>query len=398
MKRFILFLLVGLFAIILTSCSFFGDDDVNVTAYEKIYVDNNQEALYGAIDEVSEANVVLASKYKKNYGAFQYTYTYDLKSAVIYKAVGNVYYVVTFYQSGDEDAKAYSVIVNADYENSYDAFMVGYDVLNRVAVYTFTSSLNLVVSEISQTFDNEVGDQVFTIGTQANEVSSISSFDFEQYSSNLNVGIISNDNGFEIMSGTMSTDDNRGSGLYDYSGKLVGLNIYKISTSIEYGASYIPGEEGLLDASGMCYAIRCDKLYTIVLQIENYHNVSRLSLGFDISKARELNPSSSDYSIFSYYLREYSYVYGLEEQPYIDYANGNDVLFSFPENVTSGLYLYSTGQSSDFNLQKGDFIVGINGIEVRTLYDFIKEFNVLLSTDTVTLSIYRNGNPMNITN
>jgi type II secretory pathway component PulC len=82
----------------------------------------------------------------------------------------------------------------------------------------------------------------------------------------------------------------------------------------------------------------------------------------------------------------------------MDYANGSDVLFSFPENVTSGLYLYSTGQSSDFNLQKGDFIVGINGIEVRTLYDFIKEFNVLLSTDTVTLSIYRNGNPMNITN
>lgn len=402
MKRFISLLILGLFALSLTSCSLFGNnDDASVTAYEKIYVADSTEELQDAVSKVSGSNVVLATYYKKSSGSGIFSkssYVYNLKSAVIYKNDNSKYYLVTEYTSGDEAAKSYSVIINANYENPIEATMVGYDVINRVAVYKFTSYETYSVSEISEEYDNSIGDMVFSLATQSMDVSSISSFDFEQYYSNLYTGIIGLDNGLELMTDTMSSDDNRGSGLYDYTGKLVGLNIYKVSTTIEYGASYSEGQEGLLDTSGMCYAIRCDKLYTIVSQIEAEFKVIRLSVGFDIKTTRELNEYYCDYAIYSYYLREYAYVYGLDTQPYIDWAYGNDKAFEFPDGISFGLYLYATGTTSDFSLQKGDFIVGINGVEVRSLYDFLSIFNLLLSTDDVVLSIYRNGSPMTLSN
>ena len=381
------FILPALSLLTLTTCSSGG---IKITGYEKIYVLEQEEELMAAVDAVEESNVLLVRNSKFSSGWLSGDDAYDFSSAVVYKHSGNKYYAVTEYDSGDEDSSVYSIILGTDYNNKISASMVGYDLVNRIAVYSFNYSGDITVSEISATYDSEIGERVFSIASRGGNAHSLSSYDYETNAYCLYRDILQFTNGLEITTGAMSQDENKGSAIYDYNGKLIGLNTYKVAVGYAYGGT--PGSAGTEETSNLNYAIRNDKLYTIVNQIESAGGaVSRPSLGFDLKAKREANPYYADYVFYKNYLREYAYIEGEDVQPYFDYKVSDDTLYTFPDGIKFGLYYNLTLTTSSFGLEKGDLITKINGEEINTLNEFLSIFNVTLRTDSVTLTVYRGG-------
>lgn len=393
--------LISLAAItILCSCSV-ENDEVEIDSYVKYDSSLTDTRLLDAIEKVEDSNVILVNKFSKApmFG-IQTNVSYDLKSAVVYKNESNKYYCVTEYSQDDEDASHY-IMLGTDYENVILSSLLGYDEINNIAVYTFESDETIGVSDISETYDSSIGEEIFSIATLGGTTNSLSSFDYNTNAYDLYTGIISFTNGFNIMHGAMSSEDNKGSAVYDYDGNLLGLNVYKISTQIEVGSKYSETSQlGTLDTSDMNIAIRCDVLNTIVNQIEEDNVVERPNLGFDIVALRKTYSDYKDIVFYEAYLQEYAYINGLDEQPYYQYSkNNSNVKFVFPSGVKSGLLVsYDNPNKGSFtSLQSNDFIVGINDTTIYTLQEFLNIFLLTRVNDNVTLDVYRNNELITLT-
>lgn len=174
----------------------------------------------------------------------------------------------------------------------------------------------------------------------------------------------------------MASTQNCGSALYDYEGNMIGLNVYKTASTAT--TSNAADAEDLDDFN---FAIESDALTTIISQIESNGNVSR--------------PSGS-----GSYL-EYNYIEGLTVQPYYTYNNLAQTTgkFTFPDGEKHGIYIYSKGQANSFSSMKaGDFITEINGEKLTSVAIFKNVLALSLASDTITLTVYRNGNKISYTN
>ncbi len=384
MKHKIMLITLILISLLLCSCSLFDSDTEStktVTSYEKYTLKNTPEELSKAIDKVADSNVILAIETAQRVG-LRLQYSYELKSAVVYKKSGTKYYLTTSFDSddyADSTSKAikYEVILGEDYSNAITASIVGYDEANSVAVYQFTSSSSIGVSEVTSTFDTSVGDMVFSIATFGETATSLSTFDYEENAYNIYSGVLSHDEGVEIKHEAMTSDQNTGSPLYDYNGKLIGLNIYKTGATVDDDAV------NMEDLSDFNFAIRNDALYKIINDIESSSSksVERLAINGTFI--------------------HYSYVYGLEKQPYYKFNEYGVATteFTFPTGMYNGIYVIKSGSGNSFkNMRSGDFINKANGVEIKSLNDLRNIIRLTTTSETVTLTVSRNGSTITYTN
>ncbi len=384
MKHKFMLVTLILISLFLSSCSLFDFDEEDtkiVTSYEKYSLKNTSEELSSAVDKVIDSNVIIVIKTAQRVG-LRVQYSYELKSAVVYKKSLTKYYLMTSFDSDDyaysqSKVTEYEVILAEDYNNPITASILGYDECNSVAVYTFSTDVNVGVSELTDTFDTSLGDMVFSIATFGDTATSLSEFDYEENAYNLYIGILSHDEGLEIKHEAMATDQNTGSPLYDYNGKLIGLNIYKTAATVDDDAV------NMEDLSDFNFAIRNDALYKIINDIEK-----------STSKSVERVEIKGTFI-------HYSYVYGLEKQPYYKYNEYGETTteFTFPTGMYNGIYVIKSGSGNSFkNMRSGDFINKVNDIEIKSLTDLSNVIRLCTTSETVTLTVSRNGSTITYTN
>ncbi len=379
MKKKIMFLIVLFLGLFLTSCSLFNSGDTkkqNVVGYIDINTGVTDKMLQDAVSKVEDSNVLISIETTKKSGFLNLSVEYKIQSAVIYKNVLNEYYVVTSFDEADTSASNYNIIISDDTTNMISASLVGCDKTNDVAVYKFKSLTKYTPVSLSSNYTTKVGDMVFSIASMQESVESISNYDFEEDAYNLYNGIVEYSNGLLIKHEAMASTRNCGSALYDYDGNMIGLNVYKIASTATSSSA-----EGGEDLDDFNFAIESDALCTIISQIENNGNVSR--------------PSAS-----GSYL-EYNYIEGLTTQPYYTYNSNAQTtgVFTFPSDEKHGLYIYAKGLGNSFNkMNVGDFITEINGTTITSITVFKNILALSLSSDTITLTAYRNGNKISYTN
>lgn len=182
-------------------------------------------------------------------------------SGVIYKRVGNTYYVVTNqhvtdgYQSGSFLLTIFTPNGTITIPRS-QVTLLGESLLHDVAVLRFTSNLDLTVIEFANKDDFKLGQMVFSIGSPLDLPNTVS------------MGVISAIDRFMIDGYGMETytvqhtapinSGNSGGALVDIYGRLVGLN------NMSYVDEYVG--EGI---EGLHFAIQIDVVIAILPQLEN---------------------------------------------------------------------------------------------------------------------------------
>ena len=342
MKKGIIALgLISLLA--LSSCSS-NASNVSVSEtdkYEHITLDKGEEELQAAISLVEDANVYVSFS-----DGILNRYA---QSAVIYKHSSTTYYALTYYDS--EHVKSTGIIVAGD--NEFNATLRSYDAYNNIALLTFSTTKSLTtVNIVSET--PESSERVFSMSTQAGK------YNTSKYSEDnqniVNTGIISNTSNRLCMHTAMFSEDDFGSGLYDYSGNLIGINVDKVESSSDS------------KVWGFNYALYGDALKSVVSDLESSTgSIQRISL--------------NGMTYYTNYLNEESAI------------NGYCVLVE----VVSPANSFS-------RMRSGDLIFSVDGNTVLSINTIRDACYLKKSSSTVVLGIYRNNtiyyidNNGNITN
>lgn len=326
-KRFILMGLLSLLA--LASCKNDSNNESisNVDTYEHITLDKGEAELKEAIAKVEDANVYIS--FTKSL-----TISYA-QSAVIYKKVSNTYYVLTHYDS-DEFKNTCTVHVGDD---KYTGTLKSYDTYNELALFTFQTSKSLKTATIKD--DVESSEMVFTLSVDAGEYytnTGLSSDDIGL----LNTGIISFAGVRECIHTALFSNDNLGSGLYDYDGNLLGINVRKQESS------------GDSKSWGFNYAIYGSALTSIISDLESSSgSIQRISLN-----------GLSYYTTYK-----------------IDDNNSDDKYIVIKVIIPAG----------GFSLLSGDFIFSVDGKNIESIDSLVDACYLKKSSESVTLGIYRNN-------
>lgn len=228
---------------------------------------------------------------------------YSTGSGVIYKQVGDIYYVVTnahvvtyelelIIEEVDVIETYASTEIKIDYEKNGLLFpivenveLLGYDLTTDLAVITFQSEEDFEVISFADSYDLEVGEFVFAIGNPLG---------FEYYGT-VSMGIISglaryvtmfNDLGDITLDASLLQHDaalspgNSGGALLNINGELVGIN------NMKSVADY---------ASNIGFAIPSNTVNRIVADIEDDGIVTRPYLG--IQTYAQYNVCGTDYGV-----------------------------------------------------------------------------------------------------
>ncbi|MCK4551370.1 MAG: trypsin-like peptidase domain-containing protein [Tenericutes bacterium] len=272
-------------------------------------------------------------------------------SGVVYKHVGDKYYVVT-----NEHVVRDGISIDIYFEDgsTISANLIGVDDLVDVAVLSFISSETYEVSNFADSSQVAKGDIILAVGHPQG-------FDF--YGS-ITMGIVSGlDRYFDIDGDDINdmfvnyiqhdaaiNSGNSGGALFDIYGDVIGLNVIKISAT---------------DVEGMGFAIPSNLVAAICSDIEVYGvSLQKPVLGINF----------------------------LELRGHIDYLV-NTIGASIPNGVTDGFYIYSVvaGASFDGYVEAEDIIVRIGDVDLTTAEDFVLYFSKYLVGDTISISLYRNG-------
>jgi serine protease Do len=264
MKRKIVSFILSISVILgLTSClNFQGDKDPDKIEKEPTIVQIQ--------NEITEVYEQAAKGCVGIYGTSQDSASGG--SGVIYKENNGVYYVVTNAHVVDEMTKVQIHLGGVKY---YQATVVGKDTKNDIAVLKFSLDMfggEVYVHDIFNYEDEEsvkVGQTTLAIGCP---------LDLDNYNI-LTTGVVSKVTYSKIMTNAELNPGNSGGGLFNLSGRLIGINSEKqvwTSTTDDYGKTeQIPVE-------GMGFAIPINDVKIYVQNLEKGENISRPIIGVSL--------------------------------------------------------------------------------------------------------------------
>jgi len=301
--------------------------------------------------EAQQAKTVVGIRNKNANGVIQ-----AVGSGVIYKQVGDRYYVLTN-NHVIEDGISFSVVFEDGEETG--AVLRGVDELVDLAVLYFTSEEDLPVAEFGDSDAINKGEIVVAVGHP-------SGFG---YFGSMTMGIISGKNRYFDIDGDSVKDmfvgylqhdaainsGNSGGALFDLGGKLIGVNVIKISS---------------VTVEGMGFAIPSNLVQAIVTDIEEF--------GYSIQKP----------------------ILGIR---FIDIKNNQSFFeqneITLPVGLTTGFYIIEVdeGKTMDGYLLPGDILIEIGDVIVESSTQFVEEFSKYRVGDIIDVVIIRNNQTMTIT-
>lgn len=321
-------------------------DDGEITVTSEMVVN-----MIRNVEETSVASVVGVTNYNR-YGAKN-----SIGSGVIYKHVGDKYYVVTN-NHVVEDGSSYEI--RFEDGTTVDAILQGTDALVDVAVLYFFSDEEFTVANFGDSEAVQKGDMVIAVGNPNGY----------QYFGSTTMGIVSGINRYfdidndgikdmfvnYIQHDAAINSGNSGGALFDLNGDLIGINVIKISAT---------------DIEGMGFAIPSNLISAICSDIEEFgYSKQKPVLGINFVQ-----------------------IAGNQE-----YFTQNDIFI--PSSIQNGFYINSVveGSTLDGYVQPGDIIVEIAGIQLSNTEDFVLYFSQYLVGDIISIRLYRSGSYITINN
>ena len=251
-------------------------------------------------------------------------------------------------------AKSVQVVLNEDYyegETHLDAEIVGYDIAEDIAVLKVNTTQKLTSAEFGESDDLKVGELVVAIGNPLG---------FELFGS-VTTGIVSalnrkitiNDHTMNlIQTDTAINAGNSGGPLINGYGQVIGINSSKISSSYADEAS----------VEGLCFAIPMSHAKDIINQLINKGYVSgKPVIGVNTKDVTE----------------DISEAYGIPVGVMV-----REVVADSAADI-AGIKVH-------------DVIIAINGEKVSTYDELVAIKDQFKAGDTITLTINRSGQDMNI--
>ena len=307
-----------------------------------------------AVDKLYDAVVVV-----KTYVDGQ---LYATGTGFVYKKDGDTAYILTnnhVIEGGDE------IYVEFTDGSNVITTVEGSDSYSDIAVLSVDSSYVTTVAQIGSSEEARVGDTVFTVGAP---------IDSSTYSGTVTRGIVSGKNRLvsvsssnsgtsDMMMSVLQTDaainsGNSGGPLANANGEVIGITSLKLSSGSTTSASI----------EGMGFAIPIETALDYAEKLERGETIERPQLGISMR-----NLSDAMY-------------YHYQELRNIDIDAG-----VYVEEVTSG------SPAADTGIRVGDIIISADGEDV----DNLAYLRYLLYThdvgDTMELTIYRNGDEVNLT-
>lgn len=307
-----------------------------------------------AVDKLYDAVVVV-----KTYVDGQ---LYATGTGFVYKEDGDTAYILTnnhVIEGGDE------IYVEFTDGSNVITTVEGSDSYSDIAVLSVDSSYVTTVAQIGSSEEARVGDTVFTVGAP---------IDSSTYSGTVTRGIVSGKNRLvsvsssnsgtsDMMMSVLQTDaainsGNSGGPLANANGEVIGITSLKLSSGSSTSASI----------EGMGFAIPIETALDYAEKLERGETIERPQLGISMR-----NLSDAMY-------------YHYQELRNIDIDAG-----VYVEEVTSG------SPAADAGIRVGDIIISADGEDV----DNLAYLRYLLYThdvgDTMELTIYRNGDEVNLT-
>ncbi len=331
-------------------------DSVIATLLQEVEDGNIQITAASVIDRILEiengaANAVVGIRNLNNNGVIQ-----AVGSGVIYKQVGNKYYVLTN-NHVIENGVAYTIV----FENGDEigAVLRGVDSLVDLAVLYFFSDKEYEVVEFGDNNELSKGQIVIAVGHPSGFT----------YFGSMTLGIISglnryfdidNDGIKDMFVGYIQHDaainsGNSGGALFNLEGQLIGVNVIKLSS---------------VNIEGMGFAIPIGLVSAIVADIEEF--------GYSIQKP----------------------VLGIR---FVDIKN-YDAFFiqnqiELPDGVYSGFYILEVNENStmDGYLLPGDIVVQIGDVIIDSSNQFVEEFSKYRVGDVIDIIIIRDNETLTIT-
>ena len=274
-------------------------------------------------------------------------------SGVIYKEVDGLYYVVTNAHVVEDMSKVQIYRGGVKY---YPATVVGKDTKNDIAVLTF--SLDIFGGEVyvHDIFNYENEDQVI-VGQTTLAIGC--PLELDNYNI-LTTGIVSKVTYSKIMTSAELNPGNSGGGLFNASGRLIGINTEKQVWTSSYD-DY--GKLEQIPVDGMGYAISLEVVKKCITDIETKGgNIERPLMGITVTSLNVYLHSGSEY------------------------------LKYLPTGAEFGIVVIEVSNdsaASKAGVLQYDVITKIDGIEITSMNTISDVLNSKLMTDTVTLTIYR---------
>lgn len=314
-----------------------ANGDIDISADSIIDMINN-------VEETSANSVIGVTSLNEN-GVAQ-----AIGSGVIYKHVGNTYYVITN-NHVVEDGSSYEV--RFEDGSTLEAILKGVDDLVDVAVLYFISEDDYQVVEFADSDLVSKGDIVLAVGNS-------NGYDF--YGS-MTMGIVSglnryfdvdNDGINDMFVNYIQHDaainaGNSGGALFDINGDVIGINVIKLSAT---------------EIEGMGFSIPSNLVKAICEDIEEFgYSKQKPVLGINFIQIRNNETA-------------------LAENEYI-----------VPDTIEDGFYIVEVYEGSSLYgyVEAGDIIVNIGDIDITTAEDFIFEFSKFLVDDTISITYFRDG-------
>lgn len=332
-------------------------DSVIVTLLQEVESGNITVTAASIIDmifaiEAKQANAVVGIRNLNQNGIIQ-----SVGSGVIYKAVGNKYYVLTNNHVIENGVSYKVVFENGD---EFGAVLRGVDELVDVAVLYFFSEEEHEVVEFGDSDSLRKGEIVVAVGHP-------SGFN---YFGSMTMGIVSglkryfdidNDGVKDMFVGYVQHDaaintGNSGGALFNIYGQLIGVNVIKISA---------------VNVEGMGFAIPANLVRAIVEDIEEY--------GYSVQKP----------------------VLGIR---FIDIKN-NEAFFinnqiALPQGLRQGFYILeilADSTMADYLLPE-DILIQIGDVIIESSTQFVEAFSIYRVGDTVDIVVIRNNETITIEN
>jgi len=282
----------------------------------------------------------------------------SIGSGVIYKHVGDVYYVVTN-NHVVEDGTSFKI--RFEDGSTVDATLRGVDTLVDVAVLYFTSNNDYTVVNFGDSDAVEQGTIVLAVGNPSG---------YEYYRS-ITMGIVSGTNRYFDIDGDNTKDmfvgyiqhdasinaGNSGGALFNLQGEVIGINVIKIAAT---------------EIEGMGFAIPSNLVSAICGDIEQY-GVSKQKpmLGISFLDIATTTPATWDY----YHI-------------------------TIPATITQGFYISAVVANASFDgyVLPGDIITQVGDFTIINTADFVFNFSKYRVGDIISITLIRNGSTMTFDN
>ena len=349
MKKILFGILLLIMSFSLTSCLEQLFPDTVEKEPDVVQLENDITAIY---DKVSPGCVGIYATNANN-GA-------SLGSGVVYKEENGTYYLVTN-NHVVKDMTTFKVYRGGT--KYYRATVVGTDAHNDIAVLTF--SLDLLGGEpvyINDIFSYD--EEIVKVGQTAIAIGC--PLGIENYNT-LTTGVVSKVTKTQIQTNAEINPGNSGGGLFNLSGRLIGINTEKKTYTT---ATDENGQTSTIPVEGIAYAIPLSVVKKCITDIEESKgDITRPKLGITVTAINR-------------YISESTYVKHL--------PNSND----------AGIIVIDAGSgvAKEAGLKVNDIILSMANEEVYNLDDLSYIMSKVKVGDTVKLNIYRSstGNTLEI--